>query len=318
MSCRVFITRKIDPSGVDYLKSRGYDVYFASVPIPDEDTIAREAADCDGMLVRNDRITRKIMDACPRLRVIGRHGVGVDTIDLNCAKEKGIRVTNTPLANYNAVAEHTIHMILSLARHARETEQAFYGGDFDVRSRITNTELAGKALAVIGCGRIGRSVAKKAALGLDMNVTVYDPDIAPGDKGEGITAAGTAQDAVRGADFVTLHLPLTDATRGMVDGAFIAGMKDGAYLINAARGGIVDGGAAAEALRSGKLAGAAFDVLEDEPPRRDDPLFAFPNVILTPHNAAHTAEAFRKMSLHAAMGIDEVLSGKPVSWEVII
>lgn len=314
MGNKVLIVQPISKIGEDYLTDKGYVLKKGSGT--SECEIARDVADCDAMLVRNAKITPMIIDAGSRLKVIGRHGVGVDTINVSYALKKGVIVTNAPLSNANAVAEHTMHLLLSCAKHARKIDIAFRNGNFDIRHTVTNLELSGKTIGILGMGRIGQNVAKKAMYGFDMNVVAYDPFIKADMVDKNISLKRTLEEAVRDADFVTVHLPLNDETRGIIHHRFFAAMKPGSFLINAARGEVVNETDLLEALDSGHLAGGAFDLLNQEPPPAEHPLFGYENVILTPHNAAHTYEAFENMALHAAQGIHEVLSGNVPSWPV--
>ena len=313
MCKKVLVIQPIRQNGYDYLKEKGYKVICGSGTTEDE--IIRDANDCDGILVRNARITKKIMDAVPKLKVI-RHGVGLDTIDVDYARKKGIIVTNSPLSNYNAVAEHTMYFILACAKNACIVNQAFYNGDYDIRHKVTNMELHGKTLGILGLGRVGRAVAKKAKYGFDMDVIGYDPYVKQDVLGDMVTLYPQIKDIAKRADFLTIHLPLTPESKGIINKNVFEIMKQGCFLFNTSRGEVINESDMIDAVKSGKIAGGGFDVLEKEPPVKTHELFDYKNVILTPHNAAHTHEAFERMALHAAQGIDEALSGKDITWRV--
>ena len=297
-----------------YLQERGYEVIHGSGD--DEDTIAREAKDCDAILIRMAPITPKIIDAAPNLKVIARHGVGVDKINLAYAAQKGIWVVNTPTANFNAVAEYVIMMIIACAKKARAIDSCFREIGAEKAGAIIGEEVSGKTLGILGLGRIGKQVAKKACAGLDMRVLGYDPFARPEDIPDYIELKSNMDDIFKEADYISIHMPLNDATRGSIGEAQLKLMKPSAYIINAARGEIVDEPALITAIRDQTVAGGAFDVLEKTPIARSHPLLAYENVLITPHTAAVTREAMKKMGLYAAQGIDEVLSGKTPTWPV--
>ena len=225
----------------------------------------------DGLILRSGtRVTADVVAAADRLKVIGRAGVGVENIDVDAASKKGIVVMNTPGGNNVTTGEHTLSLMLALARHIPQAAASLKAGKWN-RQKFTGVELCNKTLGVIGLGNVGRVVAERA-LGLRMKVLGYDPFI-PAESAArmGVETVGL-DDLYRRSDFITVHVPLIEETRGLIDREAIAGMKDGVRIINCARGGIVDEDDLAEALRTGKVAGAALDVYVDEPPAPDHPL----------------------------------------------
>ena len=311
---KVLIAQDITSAGKDFLREQGYEVVLASAA--DEQTLCREAADCQAILVRTAPITRRIMESAPELKVIARHGVGVDAIDLVAATELGIQVTNGPLSNYQSVAEHAVALLMACAHHIVAMDSCVRRGDWESRNRVRLTEMNGKTVGIVGLGRIGQAVAAKLALGLGMKVIGYDKYVKPELLPDYVTLVDTMEQLMEQSDFVTLHCPATPETRGSINMSCFEKMKPGAFLINCARGEVVNEADLYAALTQGKLAGAGLDVLQTEPPAADNPLLKLDNVILSPHCGAHSAETFDKMGLHAAIGIHEVLSGAPVSWPV--
>ena len=309
---KVLIPQDITQAGKDYLLERGYEI--AVLETCDERTIMNEAADCDAILTRTAKLTREIMESAPKLKVISRHGVGVDHVDIEAATSLGIWVTNAPLSNYETVAEHTIAFILALSHRLSEMDRHVRADNWNARNAKLIGEAGGKTLGILGLGRIGKAVARRAALGLGMKVIGYDilDDIELPDY---ITRLRSPEE-VFGADFVSLHVPATDITRGSINKSRFDLMKPHAYLINCARGEILNEEDLYQAVSTGKIAGAALDVLQNEPPSPDNPLLALENVLFSPHNAALSAEAYDKMGLHAAQGIHEVLSGSVPAWPV--
>ncbi len=313
MAYRVLLPQDIAEEGKAWLRERGYELRPGSGVSARE--LQREIADCDAVLVRTALLSAEVLRAGPRLRVVARHGVGVDNIDLQAAADLGIVVTNGPHSNASSVAEHTLAVMLALARNLLIVDRALREGRFEVRDEVRGVDMEGKVLGVIGLGRIGSRVARMARLGLDMEVIGHDPFLPAERLPEGVSPVGL-EELFRRADFVSLHLPATPQTHGLVGGRELAWMKPTAFLVNVARGGVVKEADLLEALRAGRIAGAALDVFAEEPPPRDHPLLALPNVLVTPHTAALTRECAVRMALHAAQGIDEVLSGRPVTWPV--
>jgi len=267
--------------------------------------------------VRTAPFTRESIEAAHALRVIGRHGVGVDNIDLQAATEKGIVVVNTPLANATSVAEHTILVIGALAKRMRVMDRAVREGRWEVRNEYKAVDLEGKVLGLVGLGRVGTLVAKKAAEAFNMKVLAFDPYIAPESaRSLGIELCSNAEEIFRRADVVSLHTPLTPETRGLANATRLRMMKPGALLINFSRGEVVDENALYEALTKGVIAGAALDVFDPEPPKKDNPLFGLDSVILSPHSAALTQECVIRMATGAAEGVVDVLSGRKPSFVV--
>jgi D-3-phosphoglycerate dehydrogenase / 2-oxoglutarate reductase len=270
---------------------------------PERDAILARA---DGWIAGLEHIDDALLARAPRLRVIARYGVGVERVDLDAARARGVAVTNTPGANADAVAELTITFVGALARSLPSAAAAVRAGEWP---KVEGVAIAGRTLGLLGLGAIGRAVAPRAR-GLSMRVLAHDPAL----DAEAIRAVGaepaSRDEVVGGADFLSLHVPVLPETRGMVDAAFLARMKPGAFLINAARGELVDEDALDEALRSGRLAGAALDSLAEEPPRPGHPLVGLDNVIVTPHMGAHTDAATTEMGRCALADCLAVLDGR--------
>jgi D-3-phosphoglycerate dehydrogenase len=264
-----------------------------------------------GVVIRTAPFLREIIEAADALRVIGRHGVGVDNIDLKAATEKGIVVVNTPNANATSVAEHTVTVIGALAKRTVVYDRATREGRWEIRNSYKAVDLDGKTLGLVGIGRIGSMVAGRVAVAYNMKVIAYDPYVTPEKAREfGVTPCAQMDDVFRQADVVSLHTPLTPETRGFVNEAKLRLMKPTAFLINFSRGEVVNEKALCEALKSGVIAGAAIDVYDPEPPLKDNPLFALENILLSPHSAALTQECVIRMATGAAEGVVDVLSGK--------
>jgi|AGTN01.2.fsa_nt_gi Phosphoglycerate dehydrogenase and related dehydrogenases len=253
------------------------------------------------------KMTREVIQSAENLKVISRTGVGVDNVDVSAATEQGILVLNTPLANSISVAEHAVALIAGISKQLIMYDGALRNGDFKIRRTNRCTDINGKTLGLIGCGRIGRIAAEKCKAAFNMQVIGYDPYIR---ESEGITLYSGIEEVFKRADYISLHIPLTDETRNMVGERLLSLMKPTAYLINTSRGGIIDERMLAKALESGRIAGAALDVLELEPPQADNPLFPLKNVILTPHSAALTNECSERIAHEAALGISDYLKGQ--------
>jgi D-3-phosphoglycerate dehydrogenase len=272
----------------------------------------REKVDADGLkgfeaiVVGVQRITREMLQNSS-VKIIAKHGVGVDNIDLEAATELGIPVTVTPNANAVSVAELTIGFIFALSKKLIDLHNNLY----QKRQFVSNVglELHGKILGIVGFGSIGKEVAKRA-LCLGMRVLVYDPYVEESNLRELGVEKTELDELLRQSDFVSLHVPLNESTRHLIDREKISLMKRTAYLINTARGGVVDEKALAEAFKSGQIAGAALDVFDVEPLPADSPFFDCPNVIMTPHVGAHTYEAILRMNMMAAESIVDFFNGK--------
>ncbi len=307
MKKKVLIVQPIHESGVQVFDDR-FDVRVASDP--SVATVIREIKGVEGVVVRTAPFTREIMEAADSLKVIARHGVGVDNIDVQAATELGIVVLNTPQANAVSVAEHTIVAMGALAKRCVPMDQATRASQWERRNEYKAVDLNGKVLGLVGIGRIGSLVARKAKGAFDMNVIAYDPFIRP----EVAEAAGitlvSLDEVFRNADVVSLHTPLTPETRNLVGAERLASMKPSAFLVNFSRGEVVDETALYQALTTGVIAGAALDVFQQEPPQPDHPLFQLENVVLAPHMAALTQECVVRMATGAAEGVVEVLTGQ--------
>lgn len=262
--------------------------------------------DADALIVGNDKVTEKVINAGKKLKVISRYGVGYDNVDLNAAKKKGIVVTNTPNTNNNSVADLVIGFLLVLARNLLAVNRIVRSGEW---KRIMGTEIYGKTLGIIGFGKIGKSVAKRAK-GFEMEVLCYDvyPDL-EFSKEYGITYC-SLEELLKRSDIVTIHVPLTPETRGLIGERELGMMKPTAFLINTSRGGIVDERALYDTLSNKKIAGAALAVMEQEPPI-NSPLLQLDNVVITPHIGGYTGEAINNMGIVAAKNIVLVLNNKP-------
>jgi len=268
---------------------------------------------CNGYIAGLDDIDRNVIEAAHQLKVISRYGVGVDKVDLDAAKENGIVVTNTPGANSVSVAELTIGLIISLARMIPAASEATKNGEWPRMSGLT---LAGKVIGLLGFGAIGKNVARRLQ-GFDCMVIAYDPayDSATG---EDLGVQFRLRDEIISeADFLSLHIPLTSDTQGMVNTAFLRKMKPGAFLVNTSRGELIDEEGLLGALTSGQLRGAALDVFAQQPPGTDNPLLALPQVIATPHMGAHTDGATNAMGWAAMRDCLAVLRGEEPTYRVV-
>ena len=293
---RVLISEKVSPRAAEIFKERGVDV-DVTLGLSSEELLAI-IGDYDGLAIRSStKVTEEVLDAAANLKVVGRAGIGVDNVDIGAATKRGVIVMNTPQGNSITTAEHTITMILALARQIPEANTSTKAGKWE-KSRFMGTEITGKTLGLIGCGNIGTVVAERAQ-GLKMRVVGYDPYLSPETAKQLGIEKLELNDLLKRADFITLHTPLTDSTRNIVSADALNKTKKGVRIINCARGGLVDEFALAAALKSGHVAGAAFDVFAVEP-AKDNVLFCFENVIVTPHLGASTTEAQEKVALQIA------------------
>ena len=307
MRYSILIPEAIHEKGVAFLLEKGYEVKQGTSPL--EDVVAKEVAGCDAILTRNAVISERVMRASKQLKVVAMHGVGVDRIDVQAATRLGIQVVNAKDSNKLAVAEFTIGLLIALSRNLLLYDKGLRAGNWQIRRRL-GTDLEDTTLGIIGMGAIGSMVAQKAVTGLAMNVIAYKRDITGAIPMPGVTYTANMEDVLRAADYLSLHIPYTSATQRLIGRRELVLMKPNAFLINTARGEVVDNKALYEALRDKKIAGAALDVFPGEIPDPSDPLLTLDNVILTPHAAAFTEQSVARMSLYAASGIHEVLSGQ--------
>jgi len=282
----------------------------------DEQSLIAALRDADALIMLGTgRVTRRVIAAAPRLRIIARHGTGTDNVDLDAARERGIIVTNTPDATTASVAEHTVGLLLAVSRRIALADRGLRAGNWGVRGRCLGLDLAGRTLGVVGFGRIGRRVATICHDGLGMRVVYHD--LQPPPTGWDWAERLPLDRVLSSADAVTLHVPLTPATRHLIGRRELALLKPTAILVNASRGPVVDEQALIEALRQGRLAGAALDVFEEEPLQGVHPLCEFDNVVLTPHIASATGETVRRMALEATEEVLAVLQGREPRHRVV-
>jgi D-3-phosphoglycerate dehydrogenase len=314
MTQSVLVAEKIADAGIELLREQ-FDV--TALPGWSADELQANIGEFDGLVVRSaTKVTADVVDAATNLKVIGRAGVGVDNVDLDAASRRGIVVVNAPTSTVASVAEHALALMFALARNVHRGDATMRAGAWE-RSKLGGVELAGRTLAVLGMGRIGQQLAERARA-LGMQVVGYDPYLTPDRFARiGVEHAETLEQALSLGDVVSLHMPLTDATRNLVGVEQLAQMKPGARLINTARGGLVDLDALYAALESGQLAGAGLDVYPTEPPP-PHPLFERDDVVLTPHLAASTAEAQERAGIATAEQVAAALSGGVVTTAVNI
>lgn len=304
---KIFVADEVSDTGLQPLRDAGF-VVEKRVGLNPEDLRAA-LSDCAGLVVRSEtKVTADLMDSATTLRVIGRAGVGVDNIDVPAATERGIVVMNAPDGNTITTAEHTIALLIALARRVPQANSSLKSGHWDRKSFI-GVELQGKTLGVVGLGRIGRTVSARARA-FGMKIVAFDPFIAPEQARDLEIELAPLDELFASADFITIHTPLTAETRGVIGRDAFARMKQGVRIINCARGGLVDESALYDAIKSGTVAGAALDVFVQEPPAADHPLLLLDEVIATPHLGASTAEAQEGVAFTVAEQMrDYLLSG---------
>lgn len=305
---KVFLYENMHEEGKAILKEKA-DISFAERY--DEDYLMTQVKEVDGMIIRaNGKVSRRLMEAAPRLKVVGRHGVGVDNIDTAAATEKGIWVVYTPEANTISVAEHFFGLAIMLSKMIRKGERAFReDGQWEARYQYIGNELHGKTLGILGFGRIGKAIGRTAYHGFQMKVLYYDAVRFEEVEKEISAVKVGLEEILSQSDFVSVNLPMLPETKGVLGAREFGLMKKTAFVLNLARGPIWDEKALCSALREGKIAGAGADVFEVEPSSKNHPLLQFENFIGTPHMAAHTEEALKRMSL-VAEDILRVLEGK--------
>ena len=305
MAPKVLISDKLSEAAVQIFRDRGIDVDFQPDLGKDKDKLAEVIGQYDGLAIRSaTKVTDKILEAATNLKVIGRAGIGVDNVDREAASKKGVIVMNTPFGNMITTAEHAIAMMFAVARQIPEASASTHAGKWE-KSKFMGVELTGKTLGVIGAGNIGGIVCDRAR-GLKMKVAAYDPFLSEEKAQKMGVEKVELEDLLARADFITLHVPLTDTTRNILSKENLAKTKKGVRIINCARGGLVDEEALAELLKSGHVAGAAFDVFSVEP-AKENPLFNLPNVVCTPHLGAATTEAQENVALQVAEQISDYL-----------
>ena len=309
----ILITEQIDPVGPALLEQAGHTITWMKTRTPEE--LAEKSKDAEAIVVRILDIPAEIIRNAPKLKLISKHGVGLDNIDLDAAKKSGVAVTITPGANSLSVAEHAVAMLLSLAKSLPYVTEQYRTKGFSAKNSPPGVEVSGKTLGIIGCGRIGSRVAKIAADGFSMRVLVYDPYLT--EAPEGVELVSDRDRIFRESDFITLHPVLNQETHHSVGKHEFQLMKPTAFLINCGRGPLIDEPVMIQALQSGKIAGAGLDVTEKEPCDPESPLFRMPNVILTPHFAPTTHEAGSRVSKIAAENVINFFAGNEVVGRIV-
>lgn len=302
---RIVIADPLEKSGVEILRSAGAEVL--EVGTADRPRLKELVADADALVVRSaTKVTRELLAAAPRLRVVGRAGIGVDNVDVPAATERGVLVVNAPTANVMSAVEHTFALLLALARHIPAADASMKRGEWD-RKTFKGVELQGKTLGIVGFGKIGQRVGARARA-FEMTLIVVDPAIDAARARELGAEKVTIDELVERADVVTFHAPLNPGTRDILNAERIARLKPGALVVNCGRGGVLDEIALLAALESGQLGGAALDVYESEPPSRLE-LVRHPRVIATPHIGAQTDEAQERIAVETARMVLAALAG---------
>jgi len=311
MTYKVVVVQPIHEEGLRLLRARP-DVRVVIPPSIDREAVMPHLADTDALAIRVSRVDAGMIAAAPRLKVISRHGVGVDNIDIDAATKAGVPVTTVGEANAPSVVEHTVAMMYALAKRLPDYDDAVRSGDYWRKMKLDAIDVAGRTVLIVGLGRIGSRLAVVLnALGL--RCLGIDPAFTASQiRAMGCEPVATLHEALPRADFVTVHCPLQADTRDLIGATELALMKPSAYVINCARGGIVNEAALLAALNGGRLMGAGLDVQVEEPPKPDDPLLTCKRLILTPHSAATTAEGVVRMAVAVAQNILDCFDGKLV------
>lgn len=306
---KVLVNEKVSPLALDILRKAAEVVY---IPSGDHAEIIRMLKDITGiMLDTTIKFTGELMDSAPNLKVISRTGTGVDNVDVEAATQRGIMVLHTPDANTVTVAEHTVSMIGALTKHLLFLDKETREGKFKTARRYyLPVDLDGKTLGIIGYGRIGKQVAKKCMAAFNMKVIIYDPYISDDVVAPGVIRYSNEEDVYKQADVLSIHVPLTDETKKHLGERLLSLMKPSAYLINTARGNIIDETYVIKMLNEERLKGAAFDVLTNEPPMDNEEFLDNPKTIISPHTAALTHECTIRVACEAAAGIVDYLEGR--------
>ncbi|PRD44080.1 phosphoglycerate dehydrogenase [Phyllobacterium phragmitis] len=308
---RVLVSDKLSPTAVQIFKDRGVEVDYLPDLGKDKDRLLEVIDQYDGLAIRSaTKVTEKLIAAATKLKVIGRAGIGVDNVDIPAASRRGIIVMNTPFGNSITTAEHAIALMFAVARQMPEADVSTRAGKWE-KNRFMGVEITGKTLGVIGCGNIGSIVATRG-VGLKMHVVAFDPFLSEARAQEIGVEKVELDELFARADFITLHTPLTDKTRNIINADAIARMKQGVRIINCARGGLIVEKDLIEGLKSGKVAGAGIDVFEVEPATENE-LFHLPNVVCTPHLGASTSEAQENVALQVAEQMSDYLIKGAVS-----
>ena len=302
---KILLSKEIHPQAMQLLKGK---VDLVVLPDSSLETAKKMVADVDGVILRtNIAFPRELIAAAGKCRIISRTGVGVDSVDIAAASERGIMVCNTPGVNTISVAEQTLALMLGIAKQLPVMDKAVRACAWKVRNSNSTVDLDGKTLGLVGLGRIGLEVARKCSLAFGMKVIAYDPFVK---SANGISLCAELDDVFRSADFVSIHVPYMEATHHLVDARRLGLMKPTAYIVNTARGAIIDEAALVKALEAKAIGGAALDVLEDEPPTAANPLFKLDNVLMTPHSAALTRECEMKVAIEAANAVLDFAAGR--------
>lgn len=314
MGLKILLPQEIMPDAREYLESRGYELIDGSGK--EEEDLIRDIPGCDGIIVRLSKMSKNVFDAADKLKVVCRHGAGYDTVDLDAAKKHGVMVCYAPVANSMSVAETAILYMLYCSRNFKRTQKHFIDDFYFAKLKLPRVEMDGKTLGLIGVGNIGSRVAKKALHGFNMKVIAYDPYKTQEEVPEGVELTDDFERIFKESDFVSLHCPANEETTGFVGKEQFELMKPSAYFINTARGKLVVENDLYEIMKNERIAGAALDVMLKEPVDPKNPLLYLDNVVVSPHIGAATKEATDRASMHCAIGVDEVLSGKEPTWPI--
>jgi D-3-phosphoglycerate dehydrogenase len=311
---KVLLSQEIHKDAIEFIKSRGFEVQIS--PNPEDEIVRKYATDTDAIIVRTaTKLSRDTIFSAKKLKVIARTGAGVDNVDVNAASERNIPVCNTPEANIDSVAEHTIAFIFALSKYLFKMDAAVRENNFIIRDSYLPIDLQDKVLGIIGFGKIGRKVAEKCYKCLNMKIVYYDKYL-PDDINIDFPCKRIKNfnEIFLISDFISIHIPYTEENHHIINKEILKNMKKDAFIINTSRGGIIDENALAGVLSEDKISGAALDVFENEPPKADNPILKLNNIILTPHSAALTLESSRRMAMHAAECVVDALEGRKPKW----
>lgn len=302
---KVLLSKPINPAGMKVLEGKVEPVILSDSNIG---TVKKMVTDVEGIILRtNIKITREIIDAAPNLKIISRTGAGVDNVDVAAATEKGILVCHAPGVNSISVAEHTLALILAMAKQLKAVDQAVHQDNWKIRYASKAEDLDGKTLGLVGIGHIGSLLAQKCRLAFNMKIIAYDPYVK---QAEGVELCSSLDQIFIQSDFISIHVPYTKETHHLVNARLLSLMKPDSYLINTSRGAVVDEKALIEVLKNVSIAGAGLDVFEIEPPSPDNPLLKLNNVITTPHSAGLNRDCERKLAIEAAQAVVDFLEGR--------